>query len=175
MKVADLQRHLADLARFLEASGGKSVAGDLIAISEGLTPFATEDLRTFASFLGRADAYCKGGEVPIALPKGRKPAASKASAKASPADVSLVAQETQRLYARASDPSLDGEAISATMRKVRGLSKSGMLTVAETIGLAGLGKKKAEDVARAIEQRIQARRGTSQRVGLIDRPISSTG
>src|SRR5947209_7564307 len=70
MKVADLQQHLADLARLLEVSGAKTVAGDLAAIRDGLAPFRELPLKGFAEFLARADEYRRGGGVPVKPPKG---------------------------------------------------------------------------------------------------------
>src|SRR4051812_26068752 len=70
MKVSDLQQHLADLGRLLEASGAKAVVADLAAIRDGLAPFRELPLKGFADFLERAEAYRRGGEVPVKPPKG---------------------------------------------------------------------------------------------------------
>ncbi len=52
MKVADLQQHLADLARLLDSAGvKKEVVGDLNAIRDGLSPFRDLPLKGFADFL----------------------------------------------------------------------------------------------------------------------------
>src|ERR1700722_18332811 len=76
MKVADLQQHLADLGRLLEAAKAPNVVADLAAIREGLAPFREYSLKDFASFLPRAEAFSRG-EVPVVAPKRQRTGGTK--------------------------------------------------------------------------------------------------
>src|SRR5262245_32557837 len=109
MNVADLQRHLAELRRMLEAAGVKgAVISDLDAIGEGLRPFQQHSLRDFAGFLIRAEAFSRG-EVPVTPPKGRRPSATPrpgAKPKSPLADPTTLAQEAKRIYDQAADSSV---------------------------------------------------------------------
>jgi hypothetical protein len=179
MKVSVLQQHLADLARFLEASGAKTVAAELGAIRDGLTPFRELPLKGFAEFLGRAEAYSRG-EVPVTPPKGGRKApspAGKPPGKAPALDADGLTREARELYDRVSDPSITGEQIDALTGRLGGLTKGGLVAVAEAIDLVGMGTKKKDDIVAAIRQRFHARKGATQRAGLIDRqtPVSSGG
>jgi hypothetical protein len=171
MKVADLQQHLADLARLLEASGARPVAADLAAIREGLAPFRDLPLKGFADFLVRAEAYSRG-EVPITpAPGGRRAAPSRpAKSKAPAGDADALGRETHDLYERAADPAVTPEQIDALAARLGALSKDGLAAVAERIGLKGMKAKSKGAIQEAIRQRIIARKGASQRAGLIERP-----
>jgi hypothetical protein len=168
VKVADLQQHLADLARLLEASGAKAVAGDLAAIGKGLAPFRELPLKSFAAFLTKAEAY-SGGEVPLARPAGQRSAAKRA-AKAPGPGAEAMANEARELYERAADPAVTLEEIDRLASRLGSLSKDGLAAVAEGIGLKGIRAKTKGFIQEAIRSRITARKGTAQRVGLLDRP-----
>ena len=178
MKVADLQQHLADLGRLLEASGAKTVAADLAAIRDGLGPFRELPLKGFAEFLARAEAYSRG-EVPLAPPKGgrssgSKPASSRAAKTPAP-DVGILAREVRELYDRVADPAVTAEQIDALAGRLGGLTKDGLVAVAEVIDLKGMKAKTKPDILGAIRQRFHARKGATQRAGLLDRPaVAST-
>jgi hypothetical protein len=172
MKVADLQQHLADLGRMLEAAGAKSVATDLAAIQKGLSPFRELPLKGFADFLVRAEAYRAGGEVPPVAPKSGgkgKGAAAKAAAKPALPDAAALAQEVRSLYDRAADPAVTAEQIDALGGRLAGLTKDGLVAVAEAIDMRGMKSKKKDEILAAIQNRIRTRKGATQKVGMIDR------
>jgi hypothetical protein len=173
MRVADLQRHLADLARLLESAGvKKEVVGDLNAIRDGLAPFLDLPLRGFADFLTRAEAYRRGGEVPVAAPKTTARKAGGRAAAAGPAvDVQAVARQVRQLYDQAADLSTTEAGIDAVLARLEPLDKKGLVAVADAIELKGVGSKTKPQIVAAIRQRIVARKGSSQRVGLLDRPV----
>jgi hypothetical protein len=171
MKVADLQQHLADLGRMLEAAGAKPVAADLSAIQAGLTPFRDLPLKGFADFLVRAEAYRTGGEVPTGASKAGgsgKGAPGKTSAKPAP-DANALAQEVRHLYDRAADPSVTTEQIDALAGRLTALPQKGLVVVAEAIDMKGMKSKKKDDILSAIRNRIHTRKGASQKAGMIDR------
>src|SRR5262249_52341953 len=115
MKVGDLQQHLADLGRLLEASGAKAVAADLAAIRDGLAPFRELPLKGFAEFLVRAEAYSRG-DVPAKPPKGGRTgakSAGKSTVKAPPPDAGALAREARELYDRVADPAVTAAQIDA--------------------------------------------------------------
>jgi hypothetical protein len=173
MKVADLQQHLADLASLLGAAGVKrEVVADLTAIRDGLAPFRDLPLKEFADFLLRAETYRSSGEVPSQT-KGRAKAGGKTGAKAAAPDVPSIAREVKELFDRAADPSITEAGIDAVLGRLALLDKKGLQAVAEAIELTGVGSKPKAVIAAAIRQRIIARKGSSQRVGLLDREVSA--
>src|SRR5262245_30537592 len=113
MKVAELQQHLADLARLLEGAGvKKEVVGDLNAIRDGLAPFSDLPLKGFADFLIRAEAYRSSGEVPTGKTAAKK-SSGKGGTKAAPPDVPSLAREVKQLYDQATAPSTTEASIDA--------------------------------------------------------------
>ena len=174
MKVADLQQHLADLARLLDSAGvKKEVVGDLNAIRDGLSPFRDLPLKGFADFLTRAEAYRSGGEVPVTPPKAKAARTSAKTAATAAVDVQAVARQVRQLYDQAADLSATEESMEAALSRLEPLDKKGLVAVAEAIELKGVGSKSKPQIAAAIRQRIVAR-GSSQRVGLLDRPAPSS-
>jgi hypothetical protein len=173
MKVADLQQHLADLRRLLEASGARAGAvAELVSVNNALAPFRDHSLKDFAAFLVRAEAFSRG-EVPVAQPKGRRAGAGAAggsAAKATATDVGALAREIRALYDRAADPTVTAETINHAAGRLGGLDKAGLVEVAEGIDLKGMKSKTKGGILDAIRQRIISRKGGSQRAGLIDRP-----
>jgi hypothetical protein len=169
MSVADLQQYLADLARLLEAGGARGVAADLAAIRDGLAPFRGLTLRKFAEFLVRAEAFSRGEVPPATLRRGRGGAKTAGSKKAT-ADPAALGREVQGLFERAADPAVTAEQIEAAVGRLGGLTKDVLVAVAEAIGLQGMRSKKKDDIQAAIRHRLLARKGTSVRTGLIDRP-----
>ena len=174
MKVAELQQHLADLARLLESAGVKrEIVSDLNSIRDAMAPFSGLPLKGFADFLTRAEAYRSGGEVPVTPPKGGgKKAAPKPATKPT-VDVQGLAREVRQLYDQAANPSITEAGIDAVLARLQPLDKKGLLAVAEAIELKGISSKPKPAVVAAIRQRIIARKGSSQRVGLLDRPAPS--
>jgi hypothetical protein len=165
VKVADLQQHLVDLAKLLDASGAKGVATDLNAIQTGLTPFRDVPLRTFADFLVRAEAYSRD-PVPIVPPKTRQPRASTSrKAKADPAEV---VERLRQLYERSGDPSVSTEELDQGLRLLGDLTKDGLLQVADALEIKGLSKKKVPEIREAVRQKVFNRRGASQRASMVD-------
>lgn len=179
MKVADLQQHIADLARLLESAGVKGEPiKDLNAIRDGLVPFRDAPLKVFADFLIRAEAYRSGGEVPLTPPKGGKKAAAKTTAKTTtkptPPNVPALAAEVKRVYDHAADPATTETVIDAILARLEPVDKKGLVIIAEAIELKGVGSKAKAAIITAIRQRITARKGSSQRVGILDRPTPSS-
>jgi hypothetical protein len=171
VKVSDLQKLLADLEPLLTTCGTKAAAiTDLKKVREGLAPFSQLSLKDFAGFLARAEAYSRG-EVPVKPSRG---SGSRPKPGVSPkVDATVLAQQVRALYDRAGHPSTTDEQIDSQTAELGQLSKDGLVIVAEAIGLLGMknAKKKADIVAK-IRQRILARKGTTQRAGMIDRPGS---
>jgi len=165
VKVADLQQHLSDLSRLLDASGAKQVATDLNAIQAGLTPFREQPLKTFAEFLVRAEAYSRG-EVPLVPPKTTRPRTTGArKAKVDPAEA---VQRLCQLYDRAGDPSVSAEEIETGLQALEELNKDGLLKAADALEIKGLSRKKVQEIREAVRQKVINRRGAAQRASMID-------
>jgi hypothetical protein len=173
MKVADLQQHLLDLRRLLDAAGGsKTVVNDLDAIQRGLQPFRDAALKDFADFLVRAETYRAGGEVPLKQPPAKKtkePKSVTPKVKAPAPDADALAREVRQLYDQAASAAVTQELIEEAMGRVGKLTKPGLLVVAAGIELK-MGSSTAKDkVIAAIRQRLVDRKGSYQRAGLLDR------
>ena len=171
MKVADLQQHLADLGRLLEAAKAPNVVADLAAIREGLAPFREYSLKDFASFLPRAEAFSRG-EVPVVAPKRQRTGGSKTATtpKENPTEL---AREVAQLYEQASSPTVTKERLDAVAARLKPLKKDDLLRVAAGIELKVAKSKTIDFIIEAIHNRILQRKGTTQRAGLIDRPSAS--
>jgi hypothetical protein len=173
MKVGDLQRHLADLKRMLEAAGVKGpVLTDLEAISNGLQPFHQTPLKDFADFLVRAEQYRAGGEVPSKSARGGKPKEPKPAStrdKAPAPNAEALAQEVKQLYDQAATDAVTQEMIEAAMGRVGKLKKDGLLTVAAAVDLKMQKGATMPKIVAAIRQRLVDRKGSFQRAGLLDR------
>lgn len=170
MNVADLRQHLADLGKLMASSGAKPVAADLAAICDGLAPFEWVSLKDFAAFLVRADAYSRG-EVPVVPPKKARKVAGPTQV-APDVDVEAICREMRDLYDRAADPTTTAAIVDGTIGKLNGLKKDDLIQVAAAIELKVAKSKKAGDIIAAIRQRVIARKGATQRAGLLDRPAS---
>jgi len=169
VNVADLRQHLDDLAKLLDASGGKSVAKDFAAIAEGLAPFSTQPLAEFSRFLVQAHEYHTTGTLAAAGKPARKAAPRAAKVKVDPAEI---AAAVRALYDRANDLSLTMEHIDAELAKMSGLSKDGLLEVCGAMELVGLKSKKVDEIRASIRQKVLDRRGAAQRVGMIEEPTT---
>src|SRR5262249_40909748 len=150
MNVANLQQHLANLAKLFDASGGKSVAKDLDALATALTPFAAQSPAEFTRFLALAHEYHTTGKLSPPPKAPRKAAAN--PARAAPGEV---AATIRSLYDRAGDLSLTMEQIDTELAKMNGLTKDGLLKVCEAMELAGMKSKKVPDIRAAIGQKIK--------------------
>lgn len=162
MKVSDLQQHLGDLARLLDSSGAKAVAGDLAAVSGALAPFREQSLKAFGEFLIRAEAASRGESAS----PGKRTTAKVA---APPTDVAGLLEEVRRLYGSAADPSVTREQIDALAARLSPLKKDDLVQISEAIGMVGSRGKTKDKIQQAIRDRIVARKGASQRAALIDR------
>ncbi len=176
MNVANLQAYLANLGSCLLASGAKTAAADLEAISEGLQPFRDQPLKGFADFLLRAEAYSRG-EVPLTGKGGRASGGAKrapASSRPAATDVGQVSKAVHDLYERMSDPHVTPEQVEAVLRPLDSLKKEDLLVVAKGIDLTVPKSKTKDQIIDGIRQRLAARQASAQRAGLIDRPASAT-
>ncbi len=176
MNVAGLQQHFADLARLLEASGAKGVAGDFMAIHHGLAPFSHMTLKDFSDFLARADTFARTGQVPVTASRAKttSPRAKGGIARVH-ADPSTLARETKDLYDRASDPAVTDSHIAELMSRLKSLTQAGLVTVAEAIELKGTGSKTKPKIIEAIQRRIEERKGSKVRSELIHRAQNGSG
>jgi hypothetical protein len=173
MNVADLQRHLTDLRRLLEAAGVKgAVITDLEAIGDGLVPFQHHSLRDFAGFLVRAEAFSRG-EVPVTPPRSRRTTTAprpRGKQKAPPPDPAALAQEAKRLYDQATDPAITADMVDTLATRLGELSKAGLMTVAAVLELKVAKSATKDDIVKAIPRWIMDRKGSYQRAGLLDKP-----
>jgi hypothetical protein len=172
VKVAELQQHLTDLARFLKATGGSKVGDELAAAAKGLEPFRNATIKEFADFLARAEGYRARDEVPLTPPQGARTGAKSAGSKPRPTDpdVAAVAAETKKLFDCAADPSVTVEQIETLAQRLNELKKPGLLTVAEAIGLKGMGSKNKGPIIESIRQRLLGVKGAAIRSKLTGRP-----
>jgi hypothetical protein len=154
VKVADLQLHLADLARLMQAAGAKEAAAEITAVNDGLSRFRGQSLRELAAALAPP-------QPGAARPVTPKPLTD---------ELEAVAMQAMDVYERAADPSVTAEVIQGLVRRLGTLSKDGVAAVAERIGMKGVRSKSKAANQKAIRERIEARKGSSQRAGLIDRP-----
>jgi hypothetical protein len=168
MTVADLQQHLADLARLMESASARAVAGDLAAIRDALTPFRDSTLKAFAGFLGRAEAWSRG-DVPITPARGGRGGARPAVK----ADADGIVREIRALYDQAGSQAVSVEQIETAVTRLTSLSKGALVAVAEGIEMKGMKSKSKDAILTAVRQRLLAVKGSAQRAGLIDRPSAN--
>lgn len=164
MIVHDLKQHLHDLSKLLESSGAKSAAKDLGVAAEALAPFGAQSITEFGRFLAKAHEYHTTGTLSA---PARRPRTSKAKA-----DPNEVAASIRNLYDRSGDLSLTKEQIDADLAPLTGLTKPGLLVVAERMELAGLKAKKVDEIRGAIRQKILDRRSSAQREQMTAQPYS---
>jgi hypothetical protein len=166
MTVADLQRHLGDMATFLDgAKATKAIIDDLKAISSGLTPFAALALKDFAAFLARAEEFDRTGQVSKDA-KGTKAPRATSAPKATP-NVDALAGEALALYQRAADPSVTQADIDQLMTKLGPLTKPGLVTIADRLGLKGMNAKAKAKILGELRSSIEDRKGSFQRSGML--------
>jgi hypothetical protein len=166
MIVHDLRQHLADLSKLVDSAGGKAAAKDLASAADALAPFGAQSIAEFGRFLGMAHEYHTTGKLTAPAKPAR---ASRAKAKADPAEV---ATTIRGLYDRSGDLSLAMEQIDAELAPLAGLTKPGLLVVAERMELAGMKAKKVNEIRAAIRQKILDRRSSAQREQMTAQPYS---
>jgi hypothetical protein len=156
--VAELQLLLSDLAKFLRASEGAKVAGELEYIAARLGPFREYKLKGFADFLEQAEAYSRGALAP----KAKAGAAKKG--KADPAAIDEACHGILELYNKAIDPSVTVEYIEAAVFGLQKLDppKARLAEMARQLGYSQRFKSEA-DVIKAIRQKIIGRKGAFER------------
>lgn len=164
MKVADLQQHLADLARLLESAGARSVASELVLVQEALKPFGNQSLKSFAEFLPKAYQYAETGIVPGPAPTGKNARAASSKTKAVPGDVQRTAEELKLLYDRSSSPQVSFEMIESFVQTLEPLTKPHLVLCAEAIGLVGMNSKTKPQILDTIRRRLTDRKGAALRV-----------
>ena len=167
MKVADLQRYLADLARLLGATDGKKAGADLVQIAEMLGPFGHHSLADFGDFLERAEGFHRTGVIPVIPPKGGRTIKNPPKPKV---DLGALRDEVERSYNNASSPAVTLESIEGLRPKLAPLTKPNLLLIAEAIQLVGLKNKPKGDVLDEILRRIKSIKQSSIRTSIIDRP-----
>jgi hypothetical protein len=170
--VADLQQHLTDLGRLLQASGAKQVADELVGVAAHLTPFRSHRLTDFGRFLAQANEYATSGTLPVVAAKGRAGAA-KAGPAAPRAEPAAVAEAVRRVYDRAGDLSLGEAEIDAALGPVASLPMAGLKIVAAVLELKLPPKAKVDEARQLIRQKVFNRRGAAQRSGMTGLPPSS--
>lgn len=162
MNVAALQKHLRDLAEFLESSdAGKTVVKGVKAISDGLSPFAAETVEAFAEFLKQAEEYRRTGVLPLG--KAKKAAAT-AKAVVAPPALDEVKGKVAALYGQA--PTATDPQISALLDPLEKQFKlPDLQAIAEVVGVGGTASKLRTKgkVIEEIRRAIVERRGMAQR------------
>ncbi len=120
-------------------------------------PHSAQSIAEFGRFLAKAHEYHTTGTLAGPAKRTR---ASTAKAKADPSEV---AANVRNLYDRSGDLSLSMEQIEVDLAPLAGLTKPGLLVVAERMELAGLKPKKVDEIRGAIRQKILDRRSSAQR------------
>jgi hypothetical protein len=172
VNVADLQQHLADLQRLLEAAGAKgAVLADLSAIGNGLRPFRQHSLKDFADFLVRAEAFSRG-EVPVVPEKKPRKVTPAPRSKEKTPDPATMAEEAKRVYAQAPNPSFTVDTLDELAGRLEKLNKDGLLTVAAALELKFNKSATKPKILQEIRNLIVDRKGSTDRSGLLERPTT---
>lgn len=154
MTVGDLQLLLADLGRLMDAGRAeRAVVDDLKAFAAGLRPYSKEPLAAFTKQLAGLN---RAGAAPAGPP----------------AAVAALAAEARDLYDRAHLPEVTVDQIQAWGVRLSGLTREGLLAVADRLGLKGLkAKKKKDEVQAGIVDAILVLKRSAIRRGMLDRPL----
>lgn len=139
MTAGDLQEMLAELGRLMDAGRAeRTVVNDLKSFAAGLRPYSKEPLAAFTRQLGNLNRNGASAAPPP------------------PAPVAALADEARDLYDRAHHPDVIVDQIQAWGGRLGGLSKDGLVTIAERLGMVGMKstKKKKDDIQAAIVDRI---------------------
>jgi hypothetical protein len=171
VNVGDFQALLKGLGDFLDAHQGKKPAEAFEKFRLGLEPFRDVPLDQFAEFLRQAEEYRRTGIVPVGAKKAareKKPAQPKApkvplKTKGDAEAIRQAVAELQKLYERATDPTLDYGKIEKTVERIsKEFDTNGLKAVAKEFGV-GSGSK-TKDAARSnIEEKIKSRKGRHER------------
>ena len=162
MTVADLQKCLHSFSQFLTAvKAGQGSITELELVRTKLDVFRDYSLKDFSDFLERAEAYWRGGEIPIKKPKARQTTPRKTKApKVTFQDASF---QVRQMYNKATDELLTREAIVAAIQNIGGLKVNELKDIALQLDITQKFKKK-DEYLKAIEHRILDRKGSAVRV-----------
>lgn len=171
MTVADLQRHLIELSRLLDSSGGSAGAAELRHLADGFHPFREQSLNDFAAFLARpkppAEPAAEPRKPPPVEPATPPPVKPPAKAKKKGAvDVASVAASVRSLYDQAASPSMTRERIDRELEVIKPLSKDALKQVAQAIEIKVPGGWGKEKIAQEIALKIHTRRDVAGRAQL---------
>jgi hypothetical protein len=171
VNVGDIETVLKSLGDFLAAHQGKKPAEAFETFRLALEPFRNVPLNQFAQLLRQAEEYRRTGILPVGAkkaPREKKPAQPKApkvplKTKSDTEAIRQTVAELQKLYERATDPTLGYGEIETTVERIsKEFDTSGLKAVAKEFG-AGSGSK-TKDAARSnIEEKIKARKGRHER------------
>jgi hypothetical protein len=175
MTVADLRQYFENLARLVRASPAAKAADELDHIGRGLAPFASMPLNDFSEFLVRAEEFARTGQVSAAPAKGRARSTGGATAAAkSKPDASGLGQEAKRLYDQAATASVSEADLQALATNLNKLTKDGLISVCNDIGMIVKKGLKKDEIIREIRGRIEGRHGSKQRSGMTAPPTTSS-
>jgi hypothetical protein len=147
------------LVKLLEASDAKaSTTRGLSEFVELTGGFDNESLKAFVKL---AEV---GRNPPTAVPKTK--------GKTKVGDPEAIAAEVKDLYERAAEPAVTEERMREACDKLGGLSKDGLVRLADAIGLFGMKSKKKDGIVLEITNRLLDRKGAVIRKELINRPQS---
>lgn len=160
MTVDELRETLIQLGRLLQAADAKkgTVSG-LAEFVELAAPFGPLSLKAFVKL-------AEAGQKP---PADRPPGQGRGGA-APKADADALARDLAALYERAGGLEVSEEQLRAACAPLGGLTKDGLVRVADAVGLVGMKAKAKGDIADAITARLLGRKGAATRRELIDRP-----
>lgn len=167
MNVAALRNHLANLARFLDDTGGQKAAEGIRAVDRGLEPFSQYKFEDFAAFLVFADEFKRTGQVSIP-PKAVKPKREpKPKAEKKPkVTVEEAIGKVRGLYDAAPKAGFSPERMEEELKLIEPLTKPQLMQVAAEIHAAGKLKGNATKpaIVDAIRQVIRHRWTNAERV-----------
>jgi hypothetical protein len=160
--VAELQKCLRSFGEILGSTGAKStVVGELELVRAKLEIFREQNLKDFADFLERAEAYWRGGEIP--MKKASPGRSSSGKGQGSQEAARNAALRIRDFYARATDPAVTRELVEATVQALNPLKKDDLLDLAAQMEISQKLKTKA-DILKALERKILDRKGAFLRV-----------
>lgn len=160
MRVAELQKFIANQAELLTQAGAKSVAADFARFAAGLAPFVELSLAQLADFLARAENYARTGGVPATGKASRK----KAPAIDSSEKIRATVQQVTTLYERAVSTELTYAAIDQQIQAVgKSLTKDEAVQVARAFGILQSLKTKKEALAQMV-RKISERKESHERI-----------
>jgi hypothetical protein len=157
MQVKDLQPFLDDLARFLETTGGKTVAKDLSRFAGGLGPFAEMTIAQLCDFLAIAEEYQRTGVLD---------SAKKSRGSTKQLDEQKIVEWTQRLSKLREQAISEDVTYSHIETEIKQMAKANtkpeLVAISKELGLSGSYKTK-KDAQTAIHRLITERKESFQR------------